>query len=260
MAGLAVCRLLSSESTCSNRWWVCLHLCCSWHSSFPILLPAQKAGLGLDLPSPLKVSSCVLYLLASFLQTPVVSLQAPGLSLQALAAPPLTPVAPLQTPVVPLQTPVVSLGHLWRLCRHLWGLCGLQLHLCRPQVRPCRHQLHLCRHQATSCSSADPWSASAGTRSASVGTSCICASTRPVSAGADVSAPAVDNHSTWGCAAIDASCSFMAPNWACWSALMFIALQLCLSMSMSGEPSTPLPAASMIRRPTIVDRCSIPVF
>ncbi len=39
LAGFAVCGLLSpSASTCSNQWWVCLHLCCSWHSSFPTRL------------------------------------------------------------------------------------------------------------------------------------------------------------------------------------------------------------------------------
>ena len=38
-ASLAVCVLFSpSASTCSNRWWVCLHLCCLWHNSFSIRL------------------------------------------------------------------------------------------------------------------------------------------------------------------------------------------------------------------------------
>jgi hypothetical protein len=70
----------------------------------------------------------------------------------------------------------------------------------------------------------------------------------------------VDNYSTWGRAAIDASCSFMAANRVCWSALAFIILQLCLSTLMSSEPYTPFLAAWMIHRTAIVGRCSVPVF
>jgi hypothetical protein len=63
-----------------------------------------------------------------------------------------------------------------------------------------KHSIWNCACAGTRPVSAAFSCVSAGTRPVSAASSCIC--TRPVSAGADVSAPAVDKHSIWNCAAI----------------------------------------------------------